>query len=105
MINILNIGFNNAASIKNTLEELDYPCKLISKKSQLESGILILPGVGSIGNFKKDMNQSGWQKCIVNYHESGNKIIGICLGFQVLTKHSMESNGVDCINILKKNIN
>ena len=104
MINILNIGFSNAVSIGNTLEDLEYPYKLITKKSELQDGILILPGVGSIGNFKKDMNKANWEEFIIDYHKSGNKLIGICLGFQALTKFSEESGGTKCMNILKKDI-
>jgi imidazole glycerol-phosphate synthase subunit HisH len=104
MINILNIGDSNAVSIFNTLEDLDYPCNLVSSASNLKDGILILPGVGSIGNFKDHMRIGDWESTILKYHKAGNKLIGICLGFQAMTAFSQESGGKRCMNIFQKNI-
>lgn len=104
MINILDLGYGNSASIYITLQELQISSQIVKKPKELESGTLIIPGVGSIGMFKKKVDDGNWNKNIRDYLNTGNQILGICLGFQALTSFSEESNGIRCINLLKKNI-
>jgi imidazole glycerol-phosphate synthase subunit HisH len=104
MINVLNLGYGNAASICNTLEALEYPFELVAKPSDLKPGVLIVPGVGSIGVFAENLLDHGWESHIQNYANQGNNIIGICLGLHALTAFSEESGGKNCMNLLPGNI-
>jgi len=104
MINVLNVGYGNAASICNTLESLEYPFELISHPKDLQPGVLIVPGVGSIGAFKNSLSKHNWESHIKAYAGKGNNIIGICLGLHAFTLFSEESEGKECMNLLDGNI-
>jgi|TARA_B100001029_G_scaffold48172_1_gene38267 imidazole glycerol phosphate synthase glutamine amidotransferase subunit len=104
MINILNFGYGNAASIANTLESMEYPFKLVSHPKELVPGVLIVPGVGSIGVFSENLRRNQWKTHIQKYAKEGNNIIGICLGLHAFTSFSEESGGMRCMALLGKNI-
>ncbi len=104
MINILNFGYGNAASIANTLESLEYPFKLVSNPEDLSPGVLIVPGVGSIGVFSENLQRKRWKNHINKYAREGNNIIGICLGLHALTAYSEESGGMKCMSLLGNDI-
>tara|TARA_B110000014_G_scaffold48971_1_gene32430 strand:+ start:1003 stop:1623 length:621 start_codon:yes stop_codon:yes gene_type:complete len=104
MINILNFGYGNASSIANTLESLEYPFKLVSNPEDLSPGVLIVPGVGSIGVFSENLQRKRWKNHINRYAREGNNIIGICLGLHALTAHSEESGGMKCMGLLGQDI-
>lgn len=104
MINILDLGYGNAFSIANTLELLGYPFHLVSHPSKLQNGVLIIPGVGSIGGLAHGLEKFNWSSHIQKYASSGNNIIGICLGLHALTSFSEESGGMKCLNLLPGNV-
>ncbi len=104
MINVLDLEYGNAASIGNTLELLEYPYTFVKRPSELKPGVLIVPGVGSIGIFTENLKKYNWAKNIQKYSKQGNNIIGICLGLHALTAFSEESGGMNCINLLNGNI-
>jgi len=104
VINILNFGYGNAASIANTLESMEYPFKLVSDPKDLEAGVLIVPGVGSIGVFSENLQKKRWKNGINKYAREGNNIIGICLGLHALTAYSEESGGMKCMGLLGNDI-
>lgn len=105
MINVLNLGYGNAASICNTLEDLEYPFELVDNPSELQPGVLIVPGVGSIGVFSESLLLHRWEIHIRNYANQGNNIIGICLGLHAFSAFSEESGGKKCMNLLPGTIN
>ena len=52
---------------------------------------IILPGVGSFEKAISLLKTSGFDKLLLKLHNEKFKIIGICLGFQLLTKSSSEN--------------
>ena len=64
----------------------------------------MLPGVGSAGPFMKKLRHSNFDKLIKNHFKQGKRIIGICLGFQVLTKFSEEDGGTKCMGLLNARV-
>ena len=87
-INVVDLGIGNIQSIKNWIERANIKVKLVSKPEKIDSEIIVLPGVGSAGPFMKKLRHSNFDKLIKNHFKQGKRIIGICLGFQVLTKFS-----------------
>ena len=99
-IDIVDIGFGNIKSIKNWIEKTHYRPNIITKSQSLKSDLLILPGVGSAGPFMKRLRYSNFDNEIINYIKKGGRIIGICLGFQILCSKSEEDGGVLGLNII-----
>lgn len=105
MVNILDLGYGNTISIGNTIESLEYQFKYVKKPNDLESGVIILPGVGSIKAFNEGLEKYGWAESLTHYAEAGHNIIGICLGLHALTAYSEESGGMKCLNLFNQSIN
>ncbi len=88
---ILNLGINNIKSIKNASEKI-CKTKVISEKSQfVDSDILILPGNGSFQKGMEEIRKRGFDIIIKEFFLKKKKIIGICLGLQIMMKKSEES--------------
>jgi glutamine amidotransferase len=94
MIVIINFNLGNPKSINNILGYLGIDAQISSDPNEiLEAERLILPGVG---HFKHGMEQLGQLRLIEVMKkavlEDKKPILGICLGMQLLTKHSEEGN-------------
>jgi glutamine amidotransferase len=63
--------------------------------------VIIIPGVASAGEYMRRLKERGLDKEIIDRSRQGQKIIGICLGFQILTDYSEEDGGIECLGILK----
>ena len=92
-IGILKYGVVNLSSIirffinldcrVNVIEHLD---NLVSKKLDF----LIIPGVGSFDQGMNDLELSNFKEFIIDWHSNQKKIIGICLGMQLMAETSAE---------------
>ena len=92
MIAIIDYEIGNTLSVKNAIDKLGYECEITNEQSKInKSKKIILPGVGSfekgISNLKKyNLIQILNEEVLVNK----KKILGICLGFQLMCKSSEE---------------
>jgi glutamine amidotransferase len=62
---------------------------------------IIIPGVGAFKEGVANLNQGGLGEGILEFHRSGKSILGICLGYQLLTRSSTEfglEKGLGLIN-------
>lgn len=61
---------------------------------------LIIPGVGAFDQGMHQITTQGWEPVIQRAFKNGNKILGICLGAQLLCKKSEEGtvNGIGLID-------
>ena len=88
---ILDLGINNIKSIKNASDKI-CDTKVISKKSQfLDSDIIIIPGNGSFQKGMEEIKKRGFDTIINEFFLQKKKIIGICLGLQIMMKKREES--------------
>lgn len=103
MIAIIDLGIGNVKSVKNALDFLKIPSKIISSDSNLDifDG-LILPGVGSFGNGHDSLNKNFIGKKIVKaVVENQKPILGICLGMQLLAEFSEEFANVKGLSLVQ----
>jgi glutamine amidotransferase len=92
MITVINAGFGNYRSVANMLNYLGLDAEIKSTPKKLSATThLILPGIGSFDSGMKLLHNSGWAEAICEMRDSV-KILGICLGMQLLTKSSEEGN-------------
>lgn len=90
IITIIDAGIGNPSSIANMLNYLGTDVELVnSPLSGKRYSHLVLPGIGSFDSGIKKLNDSGWSQFIVENFPS-LKILGICLGMQLLTCGSEE---------------
>tara|TARA_Y100000590_G_scaffold399539_1_gene482904 strand:+ start:2297 stop:2923 length:627 start_codon:yes stop_codon:yes gene_type:complete len=109
MITIINYEMGNLFSVENAFKYLGYKTLITDDSNEIESSkIIVLPGVGS---FHKAMKIIKSKKIDISIKESlkkGSKILGICLGMQLLASSSEEdgfSQGLRLINNEVKKFN
>lgn len=89
---ILDYGVGNVASVKTFLQENNYKVAIGSDYHAIrDTDLLILPGVGSFRTAAENIDRIGVADEIQNRHYEQMPILGICLGFQLLTNNSAES--------------
>jgi len=99
-INIIDIGLGNIRSIEHWLEQSNLSSRRVTSPSSFPEGAIVIPGVSSVGEYMRRLKKSGLDKEILERADKGQKIIGICLGFQILTNYSEEDSGVACLGLL-----
>ena len=91
-VGILDYGTGNIASLYKSLRSAGGKPYLITSKEELkEVKSLILPGVGHFGEAIKSLKKKKMINNLNNIINSGIPVLGICLGFQLLTITSEES--------------
>lgn len=94
MTTIINYNLGNPKSIKNMLAYLGIESRISANHADIASAErLILPGVGHFQHGMEQLEQLGLIQVLKKEVLENNKpILGICLGMQLLTKHSEEGN-------------
>ncbi len=91
MIGIVDYNMGNLASVRNAF-------RLLGEETVVESDPanfskyekLILPGVGAFGDAMEHLDQRDMSEALRKYAKSGNYMLGICLGMQLLFESSQE---------------
>ena len=88
-IGLIDYQVNNLKSISSALSRLDIEYEILSSSQELSKfKKIILPGVGSFCAGMESLNLGGWTEEIRNSVENGSKLLGICLGMQLLFEKS-----------------
>ena len=92
MIGIIDYGLGNLRSVLGAIEKLGFQGTISSEPNELsQADKLILPGVGAFGNGIKNLKSRGLIDPLNDLVTKQRKpILGICLGFQLLSKGSEE---------------
>lgn len=100
-IAIVDYGIGNLYSVKKACEYVGLDPIITDNQSEiLNSGALILPGVGAYGNAMQNLQEKDLVDCIHEFHQTGKYIMGICLGMQLFMDYSEEfgiQNGLGLI--------
>lgn len=105
MINIIDVGLGNIRSIEHWIGRSNLDCKRVFKIEDFTNNAIIIPGVASAGEYMHRLVDLGLDREIIRRSNQGQKIIGICLGFQILTNYSEEDGGIECLGIIKGSAN
>ncbi|MGV2989261.1 imidazole glycerol phosphate synthase subunit HisH [Vibrio sp. E150_011] len=100
-VDILDIGSGNIRSVKNWIEKSHVSTRIVTRPEDIQSEMLILPGVGSAGSYMQRMKSGHFDKAVKNHVEQGKRLVGICLGFQLMMEYSEEDDHVEGLGLLK----
>lgn len=100
---IIDTGCANINSLKFALERLGYEILVSKESADIKSAKKVfLPGVGSAEYAMAGINERNLFDVVT---ELKQPVLGICLGMQLLTKHSVENNiDTPCLAVIDTQI-
>jgi glutamine amidotransferase len=96
-VGVIDLGINNLTSVERAftaaLNSSDSLQIIQGLDSKPQPDLLILPGLGKFGSGMGALENQGLIDKIKVWNKKGTKVVGICLGMQLLGSHSDESPG------------
>jgi imidazole glycerol-phosphate synthase subunit HisH len=100
-VGIVDYGTGNIASLVMALDAVGAEASLVSKPEDLVGmAAVILPGVGHFRPASLALHRSGLAQKLCECVSTGLPVLGICLGFQLLTISSEEAPGAAGLGLL-----
>lgn len=92
MIAIIDYGSGNLGAIADIYKQLKFPHKITRDPSEIEAADrYILPGVGAFDTTMTYLNEAGMTELLTEQVVGGGKkVLGICVGMQILAESSEE---------------
>jgi glutamine amidotransferase len=94
-VSVINVGIGNIDSVERALRYLGVPYDTVSDASSLTAAThLLLPGVGAFRAGMEALQAHGLVEPLRKLGQAtdGSRILGICLGMQLLGKYSEEGD-------------
>jgi len=104
-IGIIDYGSGNILSVRRAIEKLGNRTILISKNEDFKNiSHAIIPGVGAFPAAISKLKARELDFGIKQHAKSGKKLLGICVGMQLLFDNSTENGFTDGLGLLKGNV-
>jgi glutamine amidotransferase len=107
-VGIIDLGINNLTSVQRAFSVLLKPTDSLTviedDSSVKQPNLIILPGLGSFGAGMKALRERRLIEKIKKWNHEGTKVVGICLGMQLLGSFSEESKGVIGLDLIGSRI-
>lgn len=98
---IIKYNAGNIRSVHHALNRLGIDAEITANHQTIrEADKVIFPGVGEASTTMTYLKEFGLDKLIVGLKQP---VLGICLGMQLMCKHS-EENNVDCLGIFDNKV-
>lgn len=90
-ITVVDYGIGNLYSVQRALEQCGVEAIVTADPYRIEQAAsLILPGVGAFADGMRGLLERGLDGPLRSYAQSGRRLLGICLGMQLLATVSKE---------------
>ena len=100
-IGIIEFKTTNLFSIKEVLSKIGRVKKIDDKKKFKNIDILVIPGVGTFSGAMNYLRKYKLEKKILEFAKSGKKIIGVCLGMQILLEIGYETKKTRGLSLIQ----
>lgn len=105
MIAVIDYGVGNLFSLCSSLESIGANSVVTSDKEIIKrADKILLPGVGAFADAIKKLRDTGLDRVIIDEVKNGKKILGICLGMQLLFEKSYEYGEHEGLGLLKGSV-
>lgn len=102
---VIDLGIGNLFSIVSALEHLSIDVKVASDLETIKnSENIILPGDGAFSYAMMKLKEKNLVKFLKDISKTNKRLLGICVGMQVLFSNSEEYSLTDGLNILEGEI-
>ena len=101
MIAIVDYGVGNLFSLRCSLNAIGEKAVVTSDPEIFKNADrIILPGVGAFADAAEKLHASGLDKVVKDEAAKGKKLLGICLGMQMLFDESYENGRYDGLGLI-----
>lgn len=105
MIAVIDYGVGNLFSLVSSLRSVGAETIVTSDADEIRrSDKIILPGVGAFEDATRKLRETGLDKVVIEEAKNGKKLMGICLGMQLLFEKSFEYGEHKGLSLLKGSI-
>ena len=105
MIAVIDYGVGNLFSLTQSLKAIGADAKVTSDPDVIRSADgIILPGVGAFEDARKKLSEAGLDTVVCEEARLGKKLLGICLGMQMLFEESHEYGVHKGLGLLKGSV-
>tara|TARA_B100001059_G_scaffold234202_1_gene276103 strand:+ start:1356 stop:1994 length:639 start_codon:yes stop_codon:yes gene_type:complete len=102
---VIDYGMGNLKSVQRGLEQVGATVIVTSDPVVIANADrLVLPGVGAFEDGMKGLRGAGVLGAINDFVKSGNELLGICLGMQMLLDQSEEHGNHDGLGLISGNV-
>ena len=102
MIAIVDYGVGNLFSLKSSLEMIGAESVVTSDPDVIRAADkILLPGVGAFEDARAKLKNSGLDSVVCDEVKRGKKLLGICLGMQMLFERSYEYGTHEGLGLLR----
>lgn len=92
-IGVIDYGMGNLFSTQKAIEKTGFKCEIISNPQSISKfDCIVLPGVGGFPMAMENLKNSKFDSEIIDFVDNGKKLVGICLGMQLLVESSQENH-------------
>ncbi len=100
MTGIVDYSAGNIRSVERALRSLGAPLVLSRSPRELaDCDRIIFPGVGDASYAMRQLRLTGFDSFLRDWAAAGKKLLGICLGSQIIFEYSEEGD-TDCLGLL-----
>ncbi len=104
-LTIIDYGMGNIWSVQNAMNFLNVKSNISSDSEFISnSDCIILPGVGSFKEAMHTLKEKNIDQALTYAISKGSKILGICLGMQLLGSSSTEEGFTEGLNFFNRKV-
>ncbi len=90
-VTLVDYGVGNTASVRRAFARLGAAVEFTPDPDKVAaSRRIVLPGVGAFGPARQRLSETGMDRALKCAVDSGARLLGLCLGFQLLFEKSTE---------------
>ena len=108
LVGIIDLGINNLTSVQRAfsvpLQPTDSLTVIEGDPKIDRPDLIILPGLGNFGTGMEALRERKLIGKIKSWEKDGTKVVGICLGMQLLGSYSEESPGIEGLDLIHSKI-
>jgi glutamine amidotransferase len=104
-VGIIDYGSGNIFSVSNALNKINIQNKIISNPSEIKNfSTILLPGVGNFKSCITKFKKKNFLNYTLEHVSKGKKLLGICVGMQMLFDYSEEDGKTEGMSLLNGNV-
>ena len=100
MIGILDTEAGNLTSVRAALDRLGLAHRTLWDAETDGLDAILVPGQGRFGAVMDSLDERGWRDTLLAWHRDGRRLVGICVGQQILFEGSDEDPEAEGLGIL-----